>query len=93
MVRPVNFSVGPDGALYVIDYYRLVIEHPEWMSQARSNDKELYSGRRMGRIYRITRDKGLPFVQPRLGEADPAKLVAALGTTMRGGGARRSGSR
>src|SRR5690606_22987114 len=27
--RPVNHYVGPDGALYVIDYYRRIIEHPE----------------------------------------------------------------
>ena len=25
--------VGPDGALYVLDYYRKVIESPEWMSK------------------------------------------------------------
>ena len=30
--RPVNFTIGPDGALYLIDYYRSIIEHPEWMS-------------------------------------------------------------
>ncbi len=31
--RPVNFFAGPHGALYVIDYYRRVIEHPEWTSR------------------------------------------------------------
>ena len=30
--RPVNLYVGPDAALYVIDYYRPYIEHPEWGS-------------------------------------------------------------
>ena len=30
--RPVNFYIGPDGAIYLLDYYRLVIEHPEWMA-------------------------------------------------------------
>ncbi|MFN7939808.1 MAG: PVC-type heme-binding CxxCH protein [Bryobacteraceae bacterium] len=76
--RPVNFYVGPDGAIYLLDYYRLVIEHPEWMSQARSNDQELYAGRDKGRIYRITPEKGLAFTQPRLGEMPVDKLVAAL---------------
>src|SRR6266513_2502215 len=28
--RPVNMYIGPDGALYLIDYYRNTIEHPEW---------------------------------------------------------------
>ena len=29
--RPVFLSLGPDGALYVIDMYRAVIEHPDYM--------------------------------------------------------------
>ena len=29
--RPVNLSVGPDGSMYVVDMYREVIEHPEWI--------------------------------------------------------------
>ncbi|MEK6783662.1 MAG: PVC-type heme-binding CxxCH protein [Bacteroidota bacterium] len=51
--RPVNFYVGPDGALYVIDYYRKIIEHPEWMSDEVNNSGELYEGTDKGRIYRI----------------------------------------
>ncbi|MEX2591512.1 MAG: PVC-type heme-binding CxxCH protein [Anditalea sp.] len=55
--RPVNHYIGPDGALYVVDYYRRVIEHPEWMAvEATSN---LYDGIDQGRIYRIT-PKGTP---------------------------------
>ncbi len=76
--RPVNFTIGPDGAIYMLDYYRLVIEHPEWMSQARSSEQELNAGRDKGRIYRIVPEKGLPFVRPALGEAAADKLVAAL---------------
>ncbi len=52
--RPVNFYVGPDGALYVIDYYRKFIEHPEWMSEEMNTSGELYAGSDRGRIYRIT---------------------------------------
>ena len=51
--RPVNFYVGPDGALYMIDYYRRIIEHPEWMADEVTNSGELYEGTNMGRIYRI----------------------------------------
>lgn len=29
--RPVSVRTGPDGALWVADMYRLVIEHPEWI--------------------------------------------------------------
>ncbi|MEM1135665.1 MAG: PVC-type heme-binding CxxCH protein, partial [Bacteroidota bacterium] len=52
--RPVNFYVGPDGALYVIDYYRQIIEHPEWMSEEVNQSGALYNGTDKGRIYRIS---------------------------------------
>ena len=52
--RPVNHYVGPDGALYVVDYYRRIIEHPEWMGEETINSGHLYDGVDQGRIYRIT---------------------------------------
>lgn len=52
--RPVNLYIGPDGALYVVDYYRQIIEHPEWMSDEAVKAGGLYKGKDMGRIYRIT---------------------------------------
>ena len=52
--RPVNMYIGPDGALYVLDYYRQIIEHPEWMSDEAVKAGGLYNGNDMGRIYRIT---------------------------------------
>ena len=52
--RPVNMYVGPDGALYVVDYYRQIIEHPEWMGEEVVKSGELYNGHDRGRIYRIT---------------------------------------
>ena len=52
--RPVQFYIGPDGALYMIDYYRQIIEHPEWMSDEVNQSGALYNGSDRGRIYRIT---------------------------------------
>jgi putative membrane-bound dehydrogenase-like protein len=51
--RPVNFYLGPDGALYLLDYYRRIIEHPEWMDEARVRSADLAEGHELGRIYRI----------------------------------------
>lgn len=53
--RPVNLYIGPDGALYVVDYYREIIEHPEWLSDEVINSGRLYNGHDMGRIFRISR--------------------------------------
>lgn len=52
--RPVNMYIGPDGALYVVDYYRQIIEHPEWMAEDVIKSGALYNGIDKGRIYRIT---------------------------------------
>ncbi len=52
--RPVNFYVGPDGAMYVVDYYRRIVEHPEWMDDETAKSGKLADGTSQGRIYRIT---------------------------------------
>ncbi|MEJ1238288.1 PVC-type heme-binding CxxCH protein [Chryseolinea sp. T2] len=54
--RPVNLYIGPDGALYVVDYYRQIIEHPEWMGEEVIKSGKLYNDSNRGRIYRITSD-------------------------------------
>ncbi|MBK8504365.1 MAG: c-type cytochrome [Saprospiraceae bacterium] len=52
--RPVNHYTGPDGALYILDYHRKIIEHPEWLSDEVINSGDLYLGIDQGRIYRIS---------------------------------------
>ena len=56
--RPVNMMVGPDGALYLLDYYRMIIEHPEWMSSHHHHSPDLTKGDDHGRIYRIVPESG-----------------------------------
>jgi putative membrane-bound dehydrogenase-like protein len=70
---------GPDGAIYVVDMYRLVIEHPEWIPDAwQKLIGNLRAGEFQGRIYRI-RPKGAPLrTMPRLDRADAHGLVEAL---------------
>lgn len=79
--RPVNMYVGPDGALYLLDYYRQIIEHPEWMSEEAIAAGTLYNGKDMGRIYRISRTDARPATWMKglsLGDAAPADLVKEL---------------
>ena len=78
--RPVNFYAGPDGALYLLDYYRLVIEHPEWIStEAFREKKDLTAGIDRGRIYRITPAAPEPAPAPaRLGAAPSDRLAQCL---------------
>ncbi len=51
--RPVNMALGPDGALYVVDMYRAVVEHPQWVPDELKDRPDNYSGNDRGRIYRI----------------------------------------
>ena len=51
--RPVDLANGPDGALYVVDMYRAVIEHPEWVPAELKTRPDLHFGIDRGRIYRI----------------------------------------
>ncbi|MCB9384167.1 MAG: c-type cytochrome [Bryobacterales bacterium] len=76
--RPVNFTIGPDGALYVVDYYREVIEHPEWTSSETYESEILYHGDDRGRIWRITPKGGLPFVKVDFASMTTAELVSEL---------------
>jgi putative membrane-bound dehydrogenase-like protein len=53
--RPVMARPGPDGALYVVDMYRAVLEHPEWIPAEMARRMPLRGGETMGRIWRIAR--------------------------------------
>jgi putative membrane-bound dehydrogenase-like protein len=78
--RPVNFTVGPDGALYVVDYYRKSIEHPEWTSTLapHSHSPDFHGGKGRGRIYRVAPTGTASAAAPRLGTATSEQLVAHL---------------
>ncbi|MFK7730407.1 MAG: c-type cytochrome [Pseudomonadales bacterium] len=55
--RPVDMRVGPDGALYLIDMYRGVIQHRQFISdelRAQSEQRDLVEPIGMGRIYRLS---------------------------------------
>jgi putative membrane-bound dehydrogenase-like protein len=51
--RPVFLASGPDGALYVVDMYRKVIEHPEYLPEEVRKRTDFDSGKAMGRIWRV----------------------------------------
>lgn len=76
--RPVNFYIGPDDTLYLIDYYRKVIEHPEWTSREVYESKDIYDGKDLGRIYRLTQSGSAPHPFPHLGRASDEELVRNL---------------
>ncbi|MHB1077957.1 MAG: PVC-type heme-binding CxxCH protein [Prosthecobacter sp.] len=72
--RPSMARTGPDGALYVADMYRLVLEHPEWIPAEIARGLDLRGGEDRGRIYRVSKNGA-----PKGGTAmhDP---IAAMGS-------------
>ena len=57
--RPVDIMEGPGGEIYIVDMYRAVIEHPDWVPKELKERPDQRYGDRHGRIYRVVRsDKG-----------------------------------
>ncbi|WP_245776552.1 PVC-type heme-binding CxxCH protein [Spirosoma endophyticum] len=70
--RPVDISVGPDGAIYVADWYNPIIQHGEVDFHDPRRDHE------HGRIWRIVA-KNRPLVKkPQLSKASVSELLEAL---------------
>ncbi|HSH17246.1 MAG TPA: PVC-type heme-binding CxxCH protein [Verrucomicrobiae bacterium] len=76
--RPTTSKVGPDGALYVADMYRLMIEHPEWISPELQARVDLRAGSDRGRIYRVVPDGVEPRPIPDLTKLDDHELATAM---------------
>jgi putative membrane-bound dehydrogenase-like protein len=76
--RPVGVELGPDGALYMIDMQRDVIEHPDYIPEPVRQKLELRAGEDRGRIYRITPKGGLRPRKPTLAQESSAQLVRYL---------------
>lgn len=78
--RPANFSVGPDGHLYVIDMYRQHIETPMSIPDDLETDMDFNAGNDMGRIYRIVpkNASATTFKKVNIKNAPAAELVVLL---------------
>jgi putative membrane-bound dehydrogenase-like protein len=78
--RPVQMRTGPDGAIWVVDMYRFVIEHPRWIPPQRLAKLDPRAGDDKGRIYRVyPAGKNLRNI-PDLTRIPLAKLAAELDT-------------
>lgn len=80
--RPVCARTGPDGALYICDLYRGIIEHVIFMMpylRKQILDRGLDAPVHLGRIYRITHEKGKKLEPPpKLASKTSKELVAEL---------------
>lgn len=70
--RPVNIEFGPDGCLYVADWYNKIVSHNELPTTHPDRDKS------HGRIWRIRHVSQAPRVVPNMTEVTAADLVSHL---------------
>ena len=78
--RPVQFATGWDGNLYIVDFYRKLVEDPESIPEPIKQAMDFYSGTELGRIYRIVPARKSPYqpTKPSLGKANNQTLVEHL---------------
>ena len=76
--RPVRVDTGPDGAVWIADMYRLVIEHPQWIPEAWQARIDLRAGADKGRIYRVRHRDFHVQKLPNFDAIDHAEILAEL---------------
>ena len=70
--RPIDIKMGPDGAIYIADWYNPIIQHGEVDFRDERRDHV------HGRIWRVSYKGNKPLKRPRLREASVKKLLAHL---------------
>lgn len=73
MFRPIALAMGPDGCVYITDWYNRIISHNEVARNHPERDKE------RGRIWRIKPRHRAPLVVPDFTTLPPADLLAIFG--------------
>lgn len=79
--RPVNLYNGPDGALYLVDMYRGLIQHRIYLTsylRKQVEERGLEQPTDHGRIYRIVHEGNPRKTPPKLSEAEDIDLVRHL---------------
>ncbi len=75
--RPVYLANGPEGALYVVDFYRKWVEHPQFVAAELRDDVDFRTGEDRGRLWRIRRRDVQPGSRPNF-SGEPMEWIPLL---------------
>ena len=79
---PILAEVGPDGQVWVIDWYNFIVQHNPTPRGFKTGKGAAYEtplrDKTHGRIYRIVLENGTPSSRPKLSMDDPSGLVTGL---------------
>ncbi|MEX0978179.1 MAG: PVC-type heme-binding CxxCH protein, partial [Pirellulales bacterium] len=78
--HPVFMTTGPDGALYIVDFYRRWVEHPGFVAESLRDGIDWRQGAGHGRIWKVSRRENTwpPRPQPQMSLQTTADLVKHL---------------
>jgi len=79
--RPVSLASGPDGALYVADMYRGIVQHAAYMTphlKEQTLTRKLDMPINRGRIWRIVPQNWKPTPQKKLSQVSSSELIQEL---------------
>ena len=79
--RPVNSAIGPDGAMYIADMYRGMVQHGSYVTpylREQTLKRGLVLPVHMGRIWRIVPEDWKPTPIPKLSKESSADLIQRL---------------
>jgi len=80
--RPVNLATGPDGALTIVDMYRELVEHPQFVPESARGTVDFRRWHDRGRLWRVRPKSAAPEPRgrrPNLSQASVPELVSLLG--------------
>ncbi len=79
---PIMAEVGPDGQVWVIDWYNYIVQHNPTPQGFQTGKGKAYQSelrdKTRGRIYRVVADQSIRKPLANLSESSPGQLVAAL---------------
>ncbi|MCP9767842.1 dehydrogenase [Lacihabitans sp. LS3-19] len=79
--RPVNLFNGPDGAMYIVDMHRGIIQHKAFISQYLSTmlaQKKLDTLQNLGRILKVVNKNKSLQIPPNFSQASTSELLGLL---------------
>lgn len=79
--RPVNLYSAPDGTLYVVDMYRGISQHRQYLTEYLEDQirrRDLARPLGLGRVYRVVHEDHAPGPIPQLSSMDTRELVDLL---------------
>jgi putative membrane-bound dehydrogenase-like protein len=80
--HPVYMATGPDGALYVVDFYRRWVEHPAFVAESLRKGVDWRQGTGHGRIWKISRrGHTAPRAAPAMTRLSTSALVGHLASS------------